>query len=67
MSLFKNSTSPGSVGGSSMWFPQQKGDTSKWWSSFSGEKGAKMGKMPKNPGMDEQRNSKKKHDCPFCG
>ena len=67
MSIFKNSTSPSKVSGESMWTPQQKGDTSKFWGSFSGEKGMKTGKMPKNPGMDEQRNSKKSTGCPFCG
>jgi hypothetical protein len=67
MSLFKNSTSPSKVGGSSMWYPQEKGDTAKMWGSFQGGSHTKMGKPGKNPGMNEQRNSHKKHDCPFCG
>jgi hypothetical protein len=68
MSLFKNATSPSKVGGHSMWYPQEKGDTAKMWGSWDKRASmSNMGKMPRNPGMDEQRNSRKKHDCPFCG
>ncbi len=44
MSIFKNTTSPSKVAGSSQWFPQEKGDTAKMWKSSGG---MKMDKMPK--------------------
>lgn len=51
MSIFKNTTSPSKVGGSSMFFPQEKGDTSKWWPSFMAKSsmGSAQGRMPANP------------------
>lgn len=41
-----------------------------WGGSFGMDKmaGKKTGPvMKKNPGLYEQRNDVKKHDCPFCG
>jgi hypothetical protein len=67
MSIFKNSTSPSKVSGSSMWYPQEKGDTAHMWGGWDRGAMTKMGGPGKNPGMSEQRNSRKKHNCPFCG
>ena len=66
MSLMPNK----SVSGSSMWTPQARGDTSKIWKggfSNSGSATKQGGFMNKNPGNNEQRNSKKSAGCAFCG
>lgn len=60
-----------STSGSSMWTPQARGDTSKIWKGgFGGTVGgAKSGGsfLGKNPGNNEQRNSKKSAGCATCG
>ena len=59
-----------SVSGSSMWTPQARGDTSKIWKGgFSHAGGSKStgSFSQKNPGNNEQRNSKKSSGCAFCG
>jgi hypothetical protein len=54
-----------------MWTPQARGDTSKIWKGgFGGTVGgAKSGGsfLGKNPGANEQRNSKKSAGCATCG
>jgi hypothetical protein len=63
MSNMKNSTSPSSVGGSSMWFPMGKGDTSKFWPSYNAKPGmaTAQGRMPANPSGGGMKMSKKGH------
>ena len=66
MGMFK-STSPSKVGGGSQYFTMEPAYTTKFWKSYGSDKtGGKMGKMPADPGMSEQRNSKKSGNCPFC-
>lgn len=43
---------------------------SGFWGSFGGNKTTEKntgGFEKKNPGLHEQRNDRKSHDCPFCG
>jgi len=66
MSLMPNKT----TSGGSMWTPQARGDTSKIWKggTGNGHTATKQGGfMNKNPGNNEQRNSKKSAGCAFCG
>lgn len=51
MSIFKNTTSPSKVSGNSMWFPQERGDTSKWWPNYRALPGQMKaeGRKPANP------------------
>lgn len=51
MSNMKNSTSPSKVGGNSMFFTMEKGDTSRWWPSFQAKPGMGKaeGRKPANP------------------
>jgi hypothetical protein len=55
----------------SMWTPQGKGNTAKLWrdgTPRSGNSGKSTGGfLNRNPGINEQRNSKKSAGCAFCG
>jgi len=60
VSIFKNTTSMSGVSGESMWFPQQKGDTSKWWPKYDAKPGMGKadGRMPSNPHMAAKMTNK---------
>ena len=59
MSIFKNTTSMSGVSGNSMFFPQEKGDTSKWWPNYSKSDESKgKGRMPANPHMGAKSTNK---------
>jgi hypothetical protein len=63
MSIFKNTTSMSGVSGESMWFPQQKGGTSKWWPKYDAKPGMGKadGRMPANPHMGAKMTNKMRH------
>jgi len=63
MSIFKNTTSPSKVSGDSMWFPMEKGDTSKWWPGFDAKPGMGKadGRMPANSHSSAKLTNKMRH------